>query len=334
MFLVMLLALAISFGVSALSGLWLIPFLRKLKYGQTILDIGPNWHKKKQGTPTMGGIMFIFGITLALMCAMFFFVTQHAGDPTIDKMMNARVFAGLVSSLLFALIGFGDDYVKVSKKQNEGFTAKQKLILQFVVSAVFLWWIYASGDKGTNVFIPFVGSLELGIFYFPLCLLGITFMVNSVNLTDGLDGLAASVTATCAIGFFLISINVKAYQNAILCLTVVGGTIAFLIFNAYPAKVFMGDTGSMFLGGLVVAMAFGVRLPLFLALCGIIYIVESLSVVIQVISFKTTGKRIFKMSPIHHHFEMCGYTERKIVFIFTCVTAIGSIIAFFASKLL
>ena len=334
MFHVMILSLVISFGISALLGLWLIPVLRKLKYGQTILDVGPSWHKSKQGTPTMGGLMFIAGITASILCCMFFYVNQYKGDISSDRLMNARVFAGLVSSLLFGLIGFGDDFVKVSHKSNDGFTAKQKMVLQFVVAFLYLWWLYAAGDRATNIFIPFFGSLELGFLYFPLCAVGMVFIVNSVNLTDGLDGLDASVTAVCALGFLLVSVYLKAYQNAILCCAVIGGMVAFLIYNAYPAKVFMGDTGSLFLGGMVIAMAFGVRLPIFLIFCGIIYIVESLTVIIQVWSIRKRGKKIFKMTPIHHHFEMSGYSERKIVAMFSSVTAIGAILAYFAVRLL
>ncbi|MEG2144745.1 MAG: phospho-N-acetylmuramoyl-pentapeptide-transferase, partial [Oscillospiraceae bacterium] len=290
--------------------------------------------KKKQGTPTMGGIMFIFGITLASLCGLFLYITRYGGSGGQESVLNARVIAGLVSALGFALIGFGDDFVKVTKKQNMGFPAKQKLVLQVAVAIVYMWWIYFAGDRGTNIFIPFVGSINLGIFYFPLCVLGIIYIVNSVNLTDGLDGLAISVTAVTALTFFITSVIMGVTQNAILCISAVGGCLAFLIYNAYPAKVFMGDTGSMFLGGLVVAMAFAVRLPIFLGLAGIIYIVESMSVILQVISFKTTGKRIFKMSPIHHHFEMCGFSERKIVAMFVSITAIGGILTIFAVKML
>ncbi|MEG2144212.1 MAG: phospho-N-acetylmuramoyl-pentapeptide-transferase [Oscillospiraceae bacterium] len=334
MVVLMSMVLLLSFGLTALSGLWLIPYLRKLKYGQTILDIGPSWHKNKQGTPTMGGIMFIFGITLSTLSGLFLYITRYGGVGGGESVLNARIIAGLVSALGFALIGFGDDYVKVTKKQNMGFSAKQKLILQVAVAALYMWWIYTAGDVGTNIFIPFFGSFDLGLFYFPLCILGIVYIVNSVNLTDGLDGLAVSVTAVVAIIFFGISIALGVTQNLVLCVAVEGGCLAFLIYNAYPAKVFMGDTGSMFLGGLVIAMAFGVRLPIFLGLAGIIYIVESMSVILQVISFKTTGKRIFKMSPIHHHFEMCGFTERQIVAMFVTITAIGGILSILAVKML
>ena len=334
MFYILVIALAISFGISALLGLWLIPVLRKLKYGQTILDVGPSWHKSKQGTPTMGGIMFIAGISVSVLACMFFYVNQFSLSPAVDKMNNARVFAGLVASVLFGLIGFGDDYTKISHKSNDGFTAKQKMVLQFVVAAFFLWWIYAAGDRATTVFIPFLGSIDFGFLYFPLCAIGIVYIVNSVNLTDGLDGLVGSVTAVFAVGFLLISLYLRAYQNAILCSAVIGGMAAFLIYNAYPAKVFMGDTGSLFLGGMVIAMAFGVRLPAFLILSGIIYIAESLTVVIQVWSIRRRGKKIWKMTPIHHHFELCGFSEKKIVALFSGVTAIGALLSYLAVRLL
>ncbi len=323
----------LSLGITAILGIWLIPYLRKLKYGQTILDIGPNWHKNKQGTPTMGGLMFIAGVIIA--CAASFGLAVMK-DPTLaegyNKILNTRLFSGLLMALGFALIGFADDYVKVSKKQNLGLTAKQKLVVQFVVSALYLWSLYAAGDSSTTLIIPFIGQLDIGLAYYPLCVIGIAYIVNSVNLTDGLDGLAASVTFMASVGFILAASVLGFFQIGLLGCAVAGGCVGFLIYNFYPAKVFMGDTGSMFLGGCVVAMAFGIGMPLILAFTGIIYICESMSVVLQVISFKTTGKRIFKMSPIHHHFEMSGYNEVQIVFAFSFVTLIGSLLALFAAR--
>lgn len=327
------LSAALSLAATALLGLWLIPFLRRLKYGQTILEIGPKWHKNKQGTPTMGGLMFIAGIILGLLGAFYSALLQ---DPSLstgyNRILNTRLMAGLLMALGFSLIGFADDYVKVIKKQNLGLTAGQKLILQFIVAGLYLLSLFVSGDSSTILTVPFIGQFNLYFAYYPLCAVGIVYIVNSVNLTDGLDGLAASVTFMSSLGFLMVAVYLGFFQIGLFGAAVAGGCIGFLIYNFYPAKVFMGDTGSMFLGGCVVAMAFGVGLPLILAFTGIIYICESLSVVLQVISFKTTGKRIFKMSPIHHHFEMSGYTEVQIVFAFSMVTLCGSLFAYFAAK--
>lgn len=329
-----LMAAGLSFGITALLGLWLIPVLRRLKYGQTILDIGPSWHKNKQGTPTMGGLMFIAGILVAVSAS---FTAMIGSHPELlqgyHRILNVRLIAGLLMAVGYALIGFADDYVKVSKKQNLGLTPGQKLIVQFLVAFLYLWSLFASGDRSTVLLIPFWGQLSFAPWlYYPLCAIGIVYFVNSVNLTDGLDGLAASVTAVAGIGFFAVAAVLSMLQIQLFALAVSAGCIAFLIYNFYPAKVFMGDTGSMFLGGCVVALAFGVGAPMLLGLIGIIYLCESLSVVIQVISFKTTGKRVFKMSPIHHHFEMSGYTEVQIGFAFSLITALGSILAFFAAR--
>ena len=329
----LIIAAALSLGITAILGIWLIPYLRKLKYGQTILDIGPNWHKNKQGTPTMGGIMFIAGVTAAVAAA---FCAAVMNDPTLNegynKILNTRLISGLLMALGYALIGFADDFVKVTKKQNLGLTAKQKLVVQFAVAALYMWSLVAAGDTSTTLIIPFIGQWDIGVLYYPLCVIAIAYIVNSVNLTDGLDGLAASVTFMACIGFIMAASVLGFFQISLMGCAVAGGCVGFLIYNFYPAKVFMGDTGSMFLGGCVVAMAFGIGMPLILAFTGIIYICESMSVVLQVISFKTTGKRIFKMSPIHHHFEMSGYNEIQIVFAFSFITLIGSLLAFFAAR--
>lgn len=313
-------------GITALLGLWIIPILRRLKYGQTIFDIGPAWHKSKEGTPTMGGLMFIPGILLAS-CAVF--LTALIQNPDwkagVHALSNARFLFGIASAIGFSLIGFWDDYVKIAKKQNLGLTAKQKLIFQFLVAAGFLWSLATAGDHTTTFVIPFFGVWQAGVFYYPLCMLGIVYVVNSVNLTDGIDGLASSVTAVCSLGFFVTAVLLKLPQIAILSVATAGGCMGFLVYNAFPAKVFMGDTGSMFLGGCVIAMAFGVGMPLLLVLMGVVYLCESLSVVLQVISFKTTRKRIFRMSPIHHHFEMGGMSETQIVAAFTALSAAGAV---------
>ena len=325
----------LSAGITALLGLWMIPVLRRLKFGQTILDIGPSWHKSKEGTPTMGGLMFIAGIILS---AGTVFISMLMQNPALSqgvyKLANARFIAGLAAALGFSLIGFWDDYMKIVKKQNLGLTAKQKLMYQFLIAAGFLWALVTAGDLSTSFYIPFFGLWKAGFAYYPLSLLGIVFVVNSVNLTDGIDGLASSVTVACSLGFFVAAVLLKLPQIAILAAATAGGCLGFLVYNAFPAKVFMGDTGSMFLGGCVIAMAFGVGLPLLLALFGIVYLCESISVVLQVISFKTTKKRIFRMSPIHHHFEMGGMSETQIVTAFTAAAIAGSAVGILAVLLM
>ena len=325
-------AAALSFGVTALLGRWLIPYLRRLHYGQTILEIGPNWHKNKQGTPTMGGLMFIAGILLSVgVCFAGAAVSDAGLTAPIEKIHNARLISGVIMALAFGVMGFADDYVKVAKKRNLGLTARQKLIVQFAIAALYLWSLYLAGDTGTTVLVPFFGQWRLGIWYYPLCAVGIVYITNSVNLTDGLDGLASSVTLMASLSFLGAAAVLGVMQVSLLAASVAGGCLGFLLYNFYPAKVFMGDTGSMFLGGCVVAMAFGIGMPLILALSGFIYVIESLSVVIQVISFKTTGKRVFKMSPIHHHFEMCGYREVQIVCAFSAVTLVTGALAVLAA---
>ena len=218
------------------------------------------------------------------------------------------------------------------KKRNLGLTAIQKLIMQFVAAGLYMLILYTAGDTSTVLIIPFLGQLDLGLVYFPLCVVGIVYITNSVNLTDGLDGLCGSVTCVSALGFMMVSATMGFGGINLLSTALAAACLGFLVWNFYPAKVFMGDTGSMFLGGMVTGLAFGVGMPLILAFLGIIYICESMSVVLQVISFKTTGKRIFKMSPIHHHFEMCGLSEVKIDFAFSAVTAVGAVLAVLAVR--
>ncbi|HAN44554.1 MAG TPA: phospho-N-acetylmuramoyl-pentapeptide-transferase [Ruminococcaceae bacterium] len=321
-----------AFVVTSALGIWLIPFLKRLKYGQTILDIGPVWHKSKQGIPTMGGIMFIAGITAAVLVG-FFTMAASAQGFIGDQMLfmqHLKLFAGLVMALAFAAVGFVDDYIKVVKKRNLGLTEKQKLVLQILITLLYLTVLYALGDRSTILEIPFLGQLDIGLLYYPLAVFTIVGFVNAVNLTDGLDGLCSSVTFVYSIAFMIISSILGFMDMNLLSTALAGGCIGFLVWNFYPAKIFMGDTGSMFLGGLVIALAFGTNLPMFILLVGIIYLVEAFSVILQVISVKTTGKRIFKMSPIHHHFEMSGYTEVKIVTLFSLITFIGGAVAVIA----
>ncbi len=323
---------ATAFIVTAGMGIWMIPYLRKIKFGQTILDIGPKWHKNKQGTPTMGGLMFIIGITVA---ASIGFLTAVSKDSSLrsplEAVGNTRFFVGIIMSLAMSFLGFADDFVKVAKKQNLGLTARQKLMIQFIIAGFYLSSLYLAGDRSTTLVIPFFGQWNIGPVYYPLAAIGIVYIVNSVNITDGLDGLASSVTLASALGYLAVASILGFFSMQILSAALAGGCIGFLCWNFYPAKVFMGDTGSMFLGGLVTALAFGVGMPLILIFMGIIYIVESMSVVLQVISFKTTGKRIFKMSPIHHHFEMSGWKEAQIVAAFTIIQALGAILAVLSS---
>ena len=323
---------AIGFAVSAVSGYFLIPYLHKLHFGQTILDIGPSWHKNKQGTPTMGGFMFIFAILIASVVG-YFMLSQGKNDLWHGTQVEiARYWGTILLAVSFGIIGFVDDYIKVVKKRNLGLTAIQKLIMQFVAAGLYMLLLYTAGDTSTVLIIPFLGQLDLGLVYFPLCVVGIVYITNSVNLTDGLDGLCSSVTCVSALGFMMVSAAMGFGGINLLSTALAAACLGFLVWNFYPAKVFMGDTGSMFLGGMVTGLAFGVGMPLILAFLGIIYICESMSVVLQVISFKTTGKRIFKMSPIHHHFEMCGLSEVKIDFAFSAVTAVGAVLAVLAVR--
>ncbi len=321
-------AAVISFAVTAGSGYFLIPFLRKLKYGQTILEIGPSWHKSKQGTPTMGGIMFILGIVFAVACGFVFMLFSDKNNASVSYLQQVRLIAGVIMALAFGALGFLDDYIKVVKKRNLGLTAKQKMFAQIMIAVSYLAILFLSGDRSTSIWFPFLGSLNFGVFYYPFAVFVIVGFVNAVNLTDGIDGLASSVTFVAAIGMMAITALLKIYSMDMLAAALAGGCLGFLIYNFHPAKVFMGDTGSMFLGGIIVALAFGVQQPLLLVLCGVIYLVETGSVMLQVAYFKLThGKRIFKMSPIHHHFEMSGWSENKIVVVFSLVTLIGSAVA-------
>lgn len=311
---------AVCFAITAVIGRFLIPFLHKLHFGQTILDIGPSWHKNKQGTPTMGGFMFIIGIVISTTAGVLLHCIS-SGFGTVEKF----VFVGLCFALMNGAIGFFDDYVKVAKKRNLGLTAWQKLILQFLVAGIYLFLMRLCGDT-TEIAIPFTstGLVDLGFFYYILMALVLVGMTNAVNLTDGVDGLDGSITFFAALFLMLIA-NVVGYDsNVIFAASVAGGCLGFLVWNFHPAKCFMGDTGSLFLGGVVCALAFAMDMQLLLILIGIMYLVEMFSVMLQVGYFKLThGKRLFKMSPIHHHFEMSGWSEMKIVCVFSLITALA-----------
>lgn len=325
-FIGLLVTLVAAFLLSSVIGVWLIPFLHKLHYGQTILDIGPAWHKSKQGTPIMGGIMFIIGSILA--CAAGWCTIAFSAQGLVDASSHGNFYlvGGFLMALGFGVIGFLDDYIKVVKKRNLGLKAWQKSAAQLLVAVIYLIAerIFAPNDL---LWIPFAGEFSIGWFYYPLMLFIIIGAVNAVNLTDGVDGLAASVTMVAAMGFMLIAAIQSFTQMDLMAAALAGGCLGFLVWNFHPAKVFMGDTGSMFLGGMVVALAFGLRKPVLLLFIGIVYVVETMSDIIQIGSVKLTGKRVFKMAPIHHHFEMCGWSEVKIVVVFSAVTALGCLIA-------
>lgn len=325
-FIALLVTVVSAFLVTSVIGMWLIPFLRRLHFGQTILDIGPAWHKSKQGTPTMGGIMFIAGITIAILAGWLTLELSEQGVADASAAGSFYLWGGLLMALAFGLIGFLDDYISVVKKQNLGLKAGQKSLAQLLVAVVYLaaQQIFA---PTTSFWLPFIGDLDIGIFYYPLMLFIIVGTVNAVNLTDGIDGLDASVTMVAAMGFMVIASIAGFSQMNLLAAALAGGCLGFLVWNFHPAKVFMGDTGSLFLGGMVVALAFGLRRPLLLVFIGIVYVVETLSDIIQIGSVKLTGKRVFKMAPIHHHFEMSGWSEVKIVAVFSAVTAVGCLIA-------
>lgn len=303
----------------------LIPVLKSRKIGQKIYDIGPRWHKGKEGTPIMGGLGFIIAtiIGIAAISGVYLYLGRA------NELLG--VWLTLALALLNGLIGFFDDYTKLIKKQNQGFLAWQKLVLQLLVAAAYLWAMSACGFIDTALEIPYFDiELELGIFYYFFAILFIAGMVNSVNLTDGIDGLCSSVSAVVGAFFAVVAFVMLRPELAIFPATVIGGTVGFLMYNFYPAKIFMGDTGSLYLGGAVVGMAFLIEEPLIIMIAGIIYLIEVASVILQVGYFKIThGKRIFKMAPIHHHFEKCGWSEVKIVGVFTLITAIACALAYF-----
>lgn len=318
-----------TFALTVLFSRILIPILKSHKMGQKILDIGPRWHKSKEGTPTMGGIAFIFASLI-----MFIGIVIYA---LVDKRITdcSKLIICVGFALLNGLIGFVDDYAKFFKKQNQGLKAWQKFMLQLALAGTFLFLLEINGSLTTNLYIPFVDTdLELGAFYYVFALVLIVGIVNSVNLTDGIDGLASSVTFIVGAFFAIAAFKYSTYITVtIVSGMVVGATLGFLVYNFHPARVFMGDTGSLYLGGLVVALAYLIDNPLILIPVGVIYICESLSDIIQVFYFKIThGKRFFKMAPIHHHFEKCGWGEVKIVSIFSLVTLLFCVLAYFGLR--
>ena len=306
-----------SFAATAGIGYLLLPVLHALKAGASILEIGPRWHEKKSGTPIMGGLMFIFSTVLVVLLNLY-------------AVKDSSVYFVLVLALVFGLVGFLDDFTKVRFKRNMGLTSAQKAMLQMAVSALFLYAMYRTGNMHTDLYIPFVNiSFRLHplvyIFFAMFVMVG---CVNAVNITDGVDGLCGSVTIPVMVFFTAAAVAMGKTDLAIVPAALVGGLFAYLIYNWHPAKVFMGDTGSLFLGGMVCALAFALNMPLILVLVGFIYVMETVSDILQVGYFKLThGKRLFKMAPIHHHFEMCGWKEEKIVLTFSGITAVMCILA-------
>ncbi len=316
-----------AFIISAILGIFIIPVLRRLKFGQEIREEGPKWHAKKSGTPTMGGLIFIGAIII--MIALCYTISVLTG---IDMPCDSTMFLLIAVSVLYGIIGFIDDYIKVILKRNLGLTAKQKFLMQLIAAIAFVCWAVYGEGISTEVRIPFTSlAFDIGFAFIPLAVLVILATVNSVNLTDGLDGLATCITIVVAV-FFMLFAEFGSFPNqtvALFAAILVGSLLGFLIYNKFPANVFMGDTGSLFLGGAVSGMAILLEQPLALIIVGLVYLIETLSVIIQVISFKTTGKRVFKMSPIHHHFEMFGWKETKIVAVFTAVTAVLCALMYF-----
>lgn len=318
-----LIVCAIAFVITAAIGPAVIRYLRKMKFGQKILEIGPKWHMNKQNIPTMGGFMFIIGIAAAVL----------AGNLLLGGLAVPSL-AVLGLAVAYGAVGLVDDYAKIRKKENAGLTPKQKLVLQILVAAVFILVLFLQSDGLPAIWIPFTDiAIPLP---WPLYIIFAAFVIvgadNAVNLTDGIDGLAAGVTLPVAVFFVAVGIARQDAGVMIFAAALAGGLAAFLIYNFNPAKVFMGDTGSLFLGGAVAGLAFACNMPLILLLVGLIYIIETLSVILQVTYFKISGgKRLFKMAPIHHHFEMCGWGEKKIVLIFSGLTALLCLLAYFVA---
>ena len=308
------LSVMISFAISVALGPLVIPFLRRLKVGQTVREEGPESHLKKNGTPTMGGILILVSVVITSL----FFVKDYP-----------KIVPILFLTLGFGLIGFMDDYIKVVLKRSMGLRAWQKFALQIVVTAVFAYYLLRYTDVDLAMKVPFLQNvyLDFGWMNIPILFFIVIGTVNGTNFTDGLDGLASSVTVLVATFFSVVAIGTGSGIEPITC-AVAGALLGFLLFNVYPASVFMGDTGSLALGGFVAAAAYMMQMPLFIVIVGFIYMIEVLSVIIQVTYFKLTGgKRVFKMAPIHHHFELCGWAETRVVAVFSIVTALLCLLA-------
>ncbi|MCI5804810.1 MAG: phospho-N-acetylmuramoyl-pentapeptide-transferase [Clostridium sp.] len=311
-----LLPVVIAFAISVCLCPIMIPFLKKLKFGQFVRDDGPESHLKKSGTPTMGGLIILCSIVITSLLYM---------------KTNPQILPVLFVTLGFGLVGFLDDYIKVVMKRSMGLHAWQKMIGQFIIVALFAYYLANYTDLGTSVLIPFTGGMEwnMGFWFYPFLFVVLLGTVNGTNFTDGLDGLLSSITVLTATFFTVVAIGTASGLEPITC-AAVGSLLGFLVYNVYPAKVFMGDTGSLALGGLIGATAVLLKMPIYIVIVGCVYLVEVLSVIIQVTYFKKTGKRVFKMAPIHHHFELSGWPETKVVAIFSIITAILCLIGLMA----
>ncbi|MCH5199546.1 MAG: phospho-N-acetylmuramoyl-pentapeptide-transferase [Oscillospiraceae bacterium] len=323
----------VSAAVTACMGCWLIPLLKRLKYGQTILEEGPKWHEKKQGTPTMGGLMFYMGITAAFIAGyVILYLNGLISFETVGFSDTMRGISGLIMALCFGFVGFIDDYIKIRKKRNQGLTVIQKIVLQVLIIAAYFTSRVIGGDTSTVLNIPFIGQLDLSFFYYIFMGLVILYLVNAVNLTDGIDGLCSSVSFVYFIVFAVITAQIQLYGMTVLSVASAGGVLGFLMWNFPPAKVFMGDTGSLFLGGLVCALGIGSGCEVIMIVAAAVFIWEALTVLIQTTYFKIThGKRLFKMTPIHHSFEMRGWSEVKIDAVFSMLAMLAGAAAILLS---
>lgn len=309
----LILGVALGFLISSILAPLFIPLLHKMKFGQNIREDGPKTHLKKAGTPTMGGVIFIFSTAIAMVIM-------------IQK-PNDEAMVALYALIAFGIIGFLDDILKIIRKNNLGLRAWQKMLLLLLMSSALAYYSYK--NLGTSIAVPFTKyTWNLGVFYIPFIIIYFAATTNAVNLTDGLDGLASSITVLVMTFFAIVSFNLTHYTLSIFCVIVAGSLLGFLRFNAFPARVFMGDTGSLALGGAVGAVAMLLKMPLTVVIVGGIYVIETLSVIIQVGSFKLTGKRVFKMAPLHHHFEQLGWSETKIVSTFSIITVILCLLGF------
>ncbi len=314
---IVLMPVLISFLISLIGGPLIIPVLRRLKMGQTEREDGVKSHLQKAGTPTMGGIIILGSVVITSL----FYIVDYP-----------KIIPVLFVTLAFGLIGFLDDYLKVVLKRSDGLLPKQKMVLQIIVTAIFAFYLVKVAEIPMTLLIPFSGGqyLDIGILAIPLLFFAVIGTVNGTNFTDGLDGLASSVTVLVATFFTVVAVGTESGIEPITC-AVVGALMGFLLFNVYPASVFMGDTGSLALGGFVASTAYVLQMPIFIVIVGLIYFIEVLSVIIQVTYFKKTGgKRIFKMAPIHHHFELCGWSETRVVAVFSIITALLCLVALMA----
>lgn len=327
----------LCFGITALLGFVAIPALKRLKFGQTILDIGPAWHKSKNGTPTMGGVMFIAGVIISFVVGLA--IMWASGNINMDEVGSqklAKAISAVIMALLFGFIGFVDDLIKVKKKQNEGLKPMQKIIMQVLIIAAFFTSHIIAGDTSTVITFPFLGQIDFGIFYYIVMGLGILYLVNAVNLTDGVDGLCSSVTLVYCAAYVVICSLLGMSEMGLVSAAAGAGCLGFMVWNLHPAKVMMGDTGSMFLGGIVTAVGIGTGTEFVMVICCAVYIWEALSVLIQMTYFKIThGKRLFKMTPIHHSFEIRGWKEGKIVAVFSLLEllacSVGILLQYFGN---